>query len=62
MNKVYDEGKKLFVWTINTEENINKMIYLNVDNIITDDYHLAVKLVDEKNSNIIEELIRLLVL
>ena len=62
MNKVHDEGKKLFVWTINTEENINKMIYLNVDNIITDDYHLAVKLVDEKNSNIIEELIRLLVL
>ena len=50
MNKVHDEGKKLFVWTINTEENINKMIYLNVDNIITDDYHLAVKLVDEKRS------------
>ena len=50
MNKVHDEGKKLFVWTINTEENINKMIYLNIDNIITDDYHLAGKLVDEKRS------------
>lgn len=60
---VHKEGKKLFVWTINTEENINKMIDLNVDNIITDDYHLAVKLVNErKNSSLIEDLVKLLIL
>ena len=60
---VHNEGKKLFVWTINTEENINKMIDLNVDNIITDDYPLAVKIVRErKNSNLVEELLKVLLL
>lgn len=63
VNLVHSQGKKLFVWTINTEENINKMIDLNVDNIITDDYHLAVKLVNEKrNVNLIEELVKPLIL
>lgn len=63
VNIVHNKGKKLFVWTINTEENINKMIDLNVDNIITDDYKLAVKLVNKKrNANLIEELIKSLIL
>lgn len=63
VDTVHKQGKKLFVWTINTEENINKMIDLNVDNIITDDYHLAVRLVNErKNSNLIEDLVKLLIL
>ena len=63
VRKVHNEGKKLFVWTINTEENINKMIDLHVDNIITDNYPLAVRLVKEsKNANLIEELIKLLIL
>ena len=61
VNLVHNEGKKLFVWTINTEENINKMIYLNVDNIITDDYNLAVRLVNEKrNANLIKEFVKVL--
>lgn len=63
VNLVHNQGKKLFAWTINTEENINKMIELNVDNIITDDYNLAVRLVNEKrNANLIEELIKALLL
>lgn len=63
VNIVHNKEKKLFVWTINTEENINKMIDLNVDNIITDDYKLAVKLVNKKrNANLIEELIKALIL
>lgn len=62
VSKVHNEGKKLFAWTINTEENINKMIDLNVDNIITDDYPLAVRIVKErKNANLIEEIIRVLI-
>lgn len=61
VNLVHSKGKKLFVWTINTKENINKMIDLGVDNIITDDYPLAVRLVKEyKNSNLIEKLIKVL--
>ena len=63
VNLVHNQGKKLFAWTINTEENINKMIDLNVDNIITDDYNLAVRLVNKKrNANLIEELIKGLIL
>lgn len=62
VNRVHSEGKKLFAWTINTEENINNMIELNVDNIITDDYNLAVRLVNEKrNANLIEEFIKVLI-
>ena len=61
VNLVHSKGKKLFVWTINTKDNINKMIDLGVDNIITDDYPLAVRLVKEyKNSNLIEKLIKVL--
>ncbi|HBA69718.1 MAG TPA: hypothetical protein DCZ40_10245 [Lachnospiraceae bacterium] len=30
------QGKEIYVWTVNTEENISRMIDLNVDNIITD--------------------------
>ena len=61
VNLVHNQGKKLFVWTINTEENINKMIDLNVDNIITDDYKFAVRLVNEKrNTNLIKEFVKLL--
>ena len=63
VNLVHNEGKKLFVWTVNTEENINKMIDLNVGNIITDDYNLAVRLVNEKrNANLIEEFVKVLIL
>ena len=61
VNLIHSKGKKLFVWTINTKDNINKMIDLGVDNIITDDYPLAVRLVKEyKNSNLIEKLIKVL--
>ena len=38
------------------------MINLKVDNIITDDYNLAVRLVNEKrNANLIEEFIKVLI-
>ena len=38
---VYRWEQAIYVWTVNTEENINNMIDLNVDNIITDDITLA---------------------
>lgn len=59
VKKVHNEGKELYVWTINTKENIKKMIDYNVDNIITDDVPLAQKTIQEsKQSNIINEFIK----
>lgn len=61
VTKVHKEGKLIYAWTVNTEESINKMIELNVDNIITDDITLARNLVDEsRTSNIIIELVNLI--
>lgn len=60
VKKVHNEGKEIYVWTVNTEENIRKMIDLNVDNIITDDIVLAKDIIySSKTSNVINEYIKL---
>ena len=59
VNKVHGEGKELYAWTVNTKESINKMIDMNVDNIITDNIELGKKMVEKsKNSNLINEFIK----
>ena len=56
VNDVHKANKKLYGWTVNTEENINKMIDLNVDNIITDDIPLAKKIIDNRQpKNLIQK-------
>ncbi len=60
VKKVHNEGKEIYVWTVNTEENIRKMIDLKVDNIITDDIVLAKDIIySSKTSNVINEYIKL---
>ena len=59
VNKVHNEGKELYAWTVNKEESINKMIDMNVDNIITDNIELGRELVEKsKNSDLISEFIK----
>ncbi len=59
VNKVHNEGKELYVWTVNTKENIQKMIDLNVDNIITDNITLAKDTIySSKTSDVIQEYIK----
>ncbi len=41
VENIHAEGKEIYAWTVNTEESIQKMIQLNVDNIITDQITLA---------------------
>lgn len=41
VSDVHNAGKELYAWTVNTEENIDRMIELHVDNIITDNVTLA---------------------
>lgn len=59
VSKVHNEGKELYAWTVNTEESINKMIDMNVDNIITDNIELGKELVEKsKSSDLISEFLK----
>lgn len=59
VKKIHNAGKEIYAWTINTEENINKMLDYQVDNIITDDVSLAQKIIyDRKTSNVISEYVK----
>ncbi len=59
VNRIHKEGKQLYVWTVNTEDGIRKMIDLKVDNIITDDISLTKDIIySSKTSNLINEYIK----
>ena len=61
VNKVHNEGKELLAWTVNTEESINKMIDMNVDNIITDNIELGKELVEKsKCSDFVNEFVKII--
>ncbi len=58
VDKVHNKGRSIYAWTINTEENIARMIDLDVDNIITDDINLAKETIySSKTSNVIQDFI-----
>ncbi|UZP04019.1 glycerophosphodiester phosphodiesterase [Clostridium botulinum] len=50
VSMVHNSGKKIFAWTVNTRENMDKMIEMNVDNIVTDNIALAKAAVYESHS------------
>lgn len=59
VNRIHEEGKEIYAWTINTKENMEKVIELNVDNIITDDIELAKKsIILNRKSNLIYEYVK----
>lgn len=51
VNKIHQAGKQIYAWTINSTENIQKMIDLNVDNIITDKITLAKNIIYSNKTN-----------
>lgn len=54
VKKLHNECKEVYAWTVNARDSINKMLDLNVDNIITDDVDNARKLLfASKSSNLI---------
>lgn len=60
ISRVHNEGKEIYAWTVNTKESINKMIELNVDNIITDNIELARQCINESRySNLLTEYLKL---
>ena len=57
---IHNKGKEVYAWTINTEESINSMIEMNVDNIITDDVVLAKDLIyKSRTSDLVMEYVKL---
>lgn len=61
VSSVHNSGKQLYVWTVNSKASINKMIEMNVDNLITDNITLAKNCVFESmTSTTINEYIGLL--
>jgi len=59
IDQIHNKGKKLYVWTVNSEENIDKMIDYSVDNIITDNVELVKdKIYRSKTSNVISEYVK----
>ena len=58
---VHSRGKEIYAWTVNTEEGIQSMIDLNVDNIITDNIELCREVVvKNRSSNMIQDYINML--
>ncbi|MEG0829548.1 MAG: glycerophosphodiester phosphodiesterase [Anaerovoracaceae bacterium] len=49
--QLHKRGKQLHVWTVDKEENMQKMVDMNVDCIITDDPVRAREIIYEKNTN-----------
>ncbi len=41
VENIHDEGKKVFVWTINNSKLMKQMTYIGVDSIITDNPYLV---------------------
>lgn len=47
VQKVHSSGKRIHVWTVNGEENIRRMLDLNVDGIFTDNPGMARRLMEK---------------
>lgn len=51
VENLHKKGKEIYAWTVNTEENMKKMVELNVDHLITDNTVLARQIVFENDLN-----------
>lgn len=62
VNDIHRHGKEIYAWTVNNESNVQKMIDLGVDNIITDNPVMVRDLIYSKslNENIVDFINRLI--
>ena len=52
IDRIHRAGKRVFVWTVNEEDTMKKLVSLNVDAILTNDPALCRKVLDQYDSNI----------
>ena len=48
VNKAQKVGKQIYVWTVNSEERLEKVVGMGIDNVITDDPVMAKELIYEQ--------------
>lgn len=61
VSRIHNAGKQIFVWTVNNRKIINRMIDLNVDNIITDRVSLVQECIyDSKTNDVISQYVKFL--
>jgi len=51
IERIHNAGKHVFVWTVNEEDTMEKLIGLNVDAILTNDPQLCKKVIDGYQTN-----------
>ena len=49
---IHTAGKRVFVWTVNEEKSIDKLVNLNVDAIITNEIETGIKVIDKHQNRI----------
>ena len=52
IDRLHRAGKRVFVWTVNEEDTMKKLVSLNVDAILTNDPALCRSVIDQYDSNI----------
>ena len=61
VSRIHNAGKQIYVWTVNNRKTINRMIDLNVDNIITDRVALVQECIyDSKTNDVIRQYVKFL--
>ncbi len=55
VNDIHRNGKKIYAWTINTEESIKKVLLMDVDGVISDDPYQAKKIIYGANDSLVTD-------
>lgn len=55
VERIHKKGKKIFAWTVNDEENIKKLLLLDVDSIITDNPYETKEIIYNANQTMLAD-------
>ena len=61
VEQIHHDGKQIYAWTVNSEEDIKKLLMLDVDSVITDNPYQTKDIIYNANSNIIMDYIQRLI-
>lgn len=52
---IHDNGKEIYSWTVNSESDIKKLLYLDVDGVITDNPYNTKDIIFEANDSLLTD-------
>ncbi len=61
VKQIHSEGKEIYAWTVNREEQIKNLLLMDVDSIITDNPYNTKEIIYNANANIITDWINRLI-